>query len=289
MAEHSVGLRGSAALLAAIPALLGFYPADSIVVVMLDQEGDSMTVGAVARCDLPADADRTEALYAAIAAMCRRKRVRAVVLVLIDSAAQPPTMPAAGATGRQHRQLASGLERALGSDGPEVLNVFVINAIRHLSPWWSLSDPRQRGLLDDPAAAEMTAVRVYTGEQIFLCRDHVATLLIPDPARSEEIRNLLPAIETGVHEKWIAGGGPEDPTVYRRAAIREILAAIDTLNTGREITSRQIARGAIFLRDRAIRDCLFTFGGGVRAEAARRWWILLTRTVPGADRAEVAV
>lgn len=169
---RTVRATGPADLLALVPTLLGFHPADSVVLVTLGSAPSPVH----ARVDLPVDMQDAEALAAHLAGVVDRNGVGAVALLLYTDDAP----------------LAAGVVAALV---PRLAAVrcAVRCAVRADGRRWWLLGRRERGpgTPYDLGTHPLTAEAVVEGRVMFASRAELADTLVADPAEVEEVETRL--------------------------------------------------------------------------------------------------
>ncbi|MEO9221931.1 MAG: DUF4192 family protein, partial [Mycobacteriaceae bacterium] len=118
--SSTIRLTEPSALIAAIPALLGFVPTRSLVMFCL--EGAAATrVGLLVRVDLPDPVATEVAALAAIAeqlsVLCARRKFPAVLLVVVEDRHSTADLP--------HRALLDAVGTACEAVGTELLDAHV--------------------------------------------------------------------------------------------------------------------------------------------------------------------
>jgi hypothetical protein len=150
-------------LLAVARVVLGFEPADSVVMLTVGQHQFH------ARVDLPGDGAEIEALARCLVDPARRHRVQATVLVLYTPDA------------RLGRRVAGRVRRRLESAGIAVIDALRVDAGR----WYPLLRDREglgaTGVPYDVSAHPFVAAAVVDGRVLHDTRDELAATLDPRP------------------------------------------------------------------------------------------------------------
>ncbi|ATL67416.1 DUF4192 domain-containing protein [Nocardia terpenica] len=292
MSEPRLSIDDPGQLFAAIPALLGFFPSDSIVVIMLnriqDAEGEHLCVGTIARHDLNIPQTRLVKVVHHAAELCAAEGADGVLLVLVDSSAAAPGTFASGRLPSRHSTVTRDLGAALSANDIRLLGAWATTAIRLGSPWWNLLDTTETGMIPDPATSPITTESVFRGHQIHRSRTEMENLARVDHELSDRVRQLLPAstssrARSAVVDETIAGIAEN-----RRSAIESLVERIDAVASGSALTPTEFTDCALALRDITVRDCMLALATTHRAGAAQELWALLTRGLPDPDRAEAA-
>ncbi|MGH8868654.1 MAG: DUF4192 domain-containing protein [Actinomycetes bacterium] len=270
-APTRVRLSSPGDVLAAVPHLLGFHPADSLVVVSL--RGRTGRVGLCARMDLPPSTATVEA-GERMAAYLRRDAARAALLVTYlsspgDLRADVP-LACAGA-----------LERA---------GITVRDALRVADGrWWSYlctgpCCPAEGTPVPDADASPVAAASVLAGQVVWPDRARAAAVLDPPPEPdAHRVRELL-----------AVGGSPRDTgagpaTRHTVASLRRIAELTERLADPRAtLTDAEVVAVVVALDDRAARDEVALWAAGTRGERVQRLLVDVARRVPPPRDAEVA-
>ncbi|MBF6062049.1 DUF4192 domain-containing protein [Nocardia terpenica] len=279
-------------LFAAIPALLGFCPSDSIVVIMLDRirdaEGEHVCVGTIARHDLDIPRATLNRVVHRAAELCAAESADGALFVLVDSNATAPNKPAADPPPTHHLELIENLDRALSAKGIQLVGAWATPAIRLGSPWWNLLDTTETGVIPDPATSPITTESVFRGHQIHQSRTGIENLVRADHELTDHVRRLLPTRTSPLDPPAAAADTTAHMTENRRAAVESLVDRIDAMAAGSALTPTDITHCALALRDIMVRDCMLALATTHRADAAQQLWALLTRGLPDPDRAEAA-
>ncbi|MBX6358354.1 MAG: DUF4192 domain-containing protein, partial [Micromonosporaceae bacterium] len=261
-ARTRLTVRSTVDLLALVPCLLGFHPADSLVVVAM-RRGQVIFA---ARGDLPAArAPRAAsgALAGQLAAVVRRQGCEAAVVIGYGPADRVAAAAPVGCD-------------ALSRQGVQVLDALRVTAGRYFS--LLCADPRccpPDGTAFDASASPLAAEAVFAGQVVLPDRDALVRQLAPvgGPAREsmhlaagraeDRLARLLAGAAGATSGKPDAGrpapGGPETPAgrgaaaVLRagRAAVRQALARGEA---GQRLTDDEVAWLALLLCHPVVRD-----------------------------------
>ncbi|MCB1293516.1 MAG: DUF4192 domain-containing protein, partial [Gordonia sp.] len=266
-------------LITAIPALLGFVPESSLIV--LAYRGDN-TIIATMRYDLLLRADgrpRAElrSTIAGIGNLCREYGAEAIVAVIVDDRHR--------IQGPQYRTVLSLCERAfVGSGG---MSAGLITAqVAEGQRWWAghtgqsagtpspvrIPDSRE-GLIGDPRTSP-TAVReaVTTGRRVLDCRDEMTTML--DPVTCD--------CHTCTRPRAI--GDTDSGSLLRRVLVR----LGDGQRCATDIGCTEAAMLATALTDLTVRDTLLALAVTDMRGDAETLWRALARRLTGSARASAA-
>lgn len=269
-------IRDPGALLSTIPAILGFVPEHSSIVVGLRREAGITTVGPVLRQDLPDDPELIEPSAAVVADICENGGVERAVLIVVDGCAWSWT---------DHIETVEVFARTLGSRGCPVIAAYFARELADGSDWceidcaatnparWTGVGDHRSGVLEDPATRDLALVRLVDGMPVVPDRRDLEAELRPaGRARRRAVSRAIAA-----HRGFSDRG---DARAVVAAAVSEAgsrTLAADTLPV------RMIADVAAAVRDVTVRDAALGIEGSGRA--AERLWSDLGRCLTGADRA----
>lgn len=260
-------------LLSALPALLGFPPLRSLVLVCL-QGSRLSTLGLVARLDLPpADEVTTvDAVVEQVALLCARRATGAAVLVVVEDRGGR-----GGATGpgRPHRPLVRALRTGLEEVGTELVGAHHVQRIEPGARWSSYDDPL-RGVLPDPRCSPVAAAHVVAGRVLRASRAELVETLAPAPSPS-----VSAALAAAEHER---------ERVSDQELLRGVLTVVDRVSSGEPLglAAAEVAALGVALGVLGVRDACFGLAGTACAHDAEALWTALTRALPAPERSEPA-
>lgn len=281
-------------LIAAIPAMLGFTPSRSLLLICLDGRiGENLTIGTVMRHDLSfPDPDVTLRTVGTVgtvsmemadvidrfAAVCMRDEVRAAIAVVVDDGTN--TSVEAGRGDARYQALGSRLEDRLQARGTHLLDTFLTENIAQGCAWISLTEPRERGTVSDPRSSAVTLAYVLGGRAMLESREALAEMLQPsDTELSRQVRAGMAAAR-------------EADMPSERTSIERILQEIgrweqSPLDQPRslEISAVQIAEFGVALTRLMVRDSMLALVLHDCAATAEQLWSHLLRTLPAPERA----
>src|SRR5271168_1713275 len=185
-------LKRPGALIAALPAVLGFVPENSLVLVSLD----GGELGSVMRIDLGDGlVDRIEHLVEVAAAA----EPDAAIAVVVDAdGAQCP------GCNEEYRELCEMLREALSQNDIVLLAAHVVDRVAFGGRWHCADGCGASGEVDDPSASPLAAAAVLDGRRLYPRRaDLQAVVAVEDPAHSAE---LAGAIEQQAAMREVAHG-----------------------------------------------------------------------------------
>ncbi|WP_341718199.1 DUF4192 domain-containing protein [Micromonospora sp. FIMYZ51] len=255
-------VRSPADLIAAVPYLLGFHPAESIVVVAMS----GSRIVFAARSDLPGDADPREAA-GHIAAVTARQGADSATVIGYGPAAQ--VTPALDA-----------LRDVLADAGLAVLDALRVTDGR----WWSYlcTEPDccpPEGNAYDPRASSVPAAAVFAGQVALPDRATLARQVAPIGEAT-----MRPAIERAEQRLTaLLAGAPASDLLGRRAlrvaGVAAYRAARRRHRDGERLTDDEVAWLCLLLTHLPVRDHAWERTDG-RVEDVAFWSELLRRAEP---------
>jgi hypothetical protein len=261
------------ALIAALPAVLGFVPENSLVLVSLD-DGE---LGSVMRVDLSAELVDRVGHLAEIAAAAGPEAAIAVI-VDADGAHCP-------GCNEEHRQLCVVLTEALSQHDIELLAAHVVDRVALGGRWHCVDGCGAGGAVDDPSASPLAAAAVLDGRRLYPRRaDLQAVIAVDDPARSAE---LADAVRLQAAKRDVAHRA--DPAGCGRRDVESAMAAASRVAGGATLSGAELAGLGCALSDVQVRDTLYALAVGESAGEAESLWALLARTLPPPWRVEALV
>lgn len=261
------------ALIAALPAVLGFVPEKSLVLVSLE-EG---RMGAVMRADLAADLPENLDRLAEIAATSGADTVVAVI-VDADGALCPMC-------NSDHRQLCEALTDALAERGIGLYAAHVVDRIESGGRWCCVDGCGTQGAVEDPTASPLAAAAVLDGRRLYRRRaDLLAVIEVADPERAAALVEPIKAKAARRQADWQA-----DPDSCGRRDVEAVMAIAARVCEGVEPDDSELAMLACGLTDVAVRDTLYALAVGADASAAEALWAVMARNLPDPWRVEALV
>ncbi|MGK5737761.1 DUF4192 domain-containing protein [Micromonospora sp. URMC 103] len=236
-----LAVRSPADLLAAVPYLLGFHPADSVVVVALR----GRRIVFAARADLPAPPEDPAHPARHLAGVVHRQRVDAATVVGYGPAARvTPTVDA--------------VREALGEAGLELLDALRVTDGR----WWSYLCTEARccppdGRPYDPGTSPVTASAVLAGQVALPDRAALAARVAPvdGPARLA-MRRATDAAERRLVDLVEAspGSGPPGGRALHEAGVTAVREALRRQRRGERLGDDEVAWLSLLLTHLSVRD-----------------------------------
>lgn len=268
-------------LVVAVPALLGFHPHESLVLVSIGGS-TGHRVGLTLRIDLPprsAGADDIAAVStAAVDGLLLDRPRGAAVLVF---AAGPDDVPGADPP---YGPLVAAVQSRLLDRGVEPHTVLWAESTARGARWGCYLPCRCTGQLPDPAASPLVAATVLEGRVLHGSRAEVERLIAPtDPAALLRREELLRRVAD-------AAGDVLDVAAERPAAtLRTVDRAIAAAAAGRlRLDDDRVVELACALAVPTVRDAAMRRCAGPTASAAEQLWTALVRETPDPEAAEPA-
>lgn len=256
-------------LIAALPAVLGFVPEKSLVLVTADR-GE---MGCVMRVDLSDElADSVEH----IAEVAAAANPDSAIAVVIDE-------DGAGCRlcNDEYRVLADGLATALANRGIELLAAHVVDRVAAGGRWHCADGCGNSGTVEDPSASPLAAAAVLDGRRLYARRAELqAVIEVADPARTDALADVIDSCKPGRDAR---------PDEAARADIEAAITAAGQVADAGTLGDDELARLAWALTDLRVRDTLYALAVGQNAGQAESLWALLSRTLPEPWRVEPLV
>jgi hypothetical protein len=266
---HDYLLDNPGRLIAALPAVLGFAPEKSVVLVTIEH-GE---LGCVMRADLSDDVIDAALQMVDVAAASEPERA---VLVIVDEAGASCRM-----CNDEHRELSDAVGKALGARDIVLWAVHVVDRIAAGGRWHCVDGCGSQGTVDDPGSSPLAAAAVLDGRRLYANREELLDVITgTDPQRAARLAEL---IDDASH----AGGGRSDAAARRD--VEHAMSAAADLADGRLVTDDDIARLACALTDPRVRDTLYALAVGSTGEQVEALWALLARVLPTNWRTEALV
>lgn len=258
-------------LIAALPAVLGFVPEKSLVLVTVDRGA----MGCVMRVDLSPEIVHSVHHIAEVAGAA--KPDSAIAVVVDDDGA------ACRMCNDEYRELATRLTASLSQRGIELLAVHVVDRVAAGGRWHCADGCGEGGVVDDPSASPLAAAAVLDGRRLYARRAELQEVIeVGDPARSAELESVIRA-------RAEAAGAAKRADPDARSDVEDAMAAAARLAGGGELSDAELARLACALTDPRVRDTLYALAVGENAGEAESLWAMLSRTLPEPWRVEALV
>lgn len=252
-------------LIAAIPALLGFNPADSLVVVT-HRGPDRRELGVVLRADLPATADDTD---------------------LADQLVRPASLHGASAAttvvvdgrGDRHRydEMLATVQARFELTKIPILHSLWAARIGAGAPWQCLEDPNCFGEVEDPKTGPLAELGRREMRAANTTRTELEQTIAPEPRAILERRATL--LDSAVTECARAGGWE----LFER-----VCSAAMRCVAGERFGDRQVVALSAAVRRTAVRDAVLIGRTDKEHAALRALWTVLTAGLPEPECARAA-
>ncbi|WP_275291423.1 DUF4192 domain-containing protein [Amycolatopsis sp. La24] len=270
-------LSNPADLIASLPYLLGFRPADSLV--LLGHRVPGTTIGLMVRADLPPRELQAQQADALIPRFDDPEH-NGVTAVIVGGSADE--------NGPPHQTLAAELERGLARHNLRLFHALWTPEIEPGAPWLCYRDPDCGGVLPDPQETVLAAATTEAGFVIFRSREELAAVLEPrSPEAIARRADLLAASPEPLCGQDMSASDVLD------AAVTELRAAFLRQRHGEgPPDDDQAVRLAHALMLTPIRDACMALAVPPHTSLTREAeevWLTLVRELPPPHRAEAAL
>ena len=258
-------------LIAALPAVLGFVPEKSLVLITVDR-GE---MGCVMRVDLSPELAGSLRHIVDVAASARPDSAIAVVV------------DAEGAACRmcndEYRELAAALTTSLAERGIELFAAHVVDRVAAGGRWHCADGCGNGGVVDDPSASPLALAAVLDGRRLYGRRAELHEVIdVSDPARSAKLESVI-------GKRAEKSSAAERSDAHARSDIKDAMAAAARMAVGVALSDTRLARLACALTDPRVRDTLYALAVGDKAAQVESLWAMLARTLPEPWRVEALV
>ncbi|MDY6996526.1 MAG: DUF4192 domain-containing protein [Actinomycetota bacterium] len=253
-------------LIAALPAVLGFVPERSLVLVTAAHG----QLGAVLRIDLPGE-DLEELRRLAETAGCARPDIAIAVIVDADGAS-------CRLCAEEYRDMTRLLADELLAHGMELIAAHVVDVVGAGGRWYCADGCGNSGRVEDPMASPMTLAAVLDGRRLYARRADLLEVIAPvEPDRAAALARLLDHAENV---------DPAGADAQARGGIEHALRCAALVEAGAALDDEDLVRLGLALTDPQVRDTLYALAVGDRASQAESLWVDLARRLPAPWRAE---
>ncbi|OMC13907.1 DUF4192 domain-containing protein [Mycobacterium sp. SP-6446] len=261
------------ALIAALPAVLGFVPENSLVLVSV---GDG-ELGSVLRVDLGPELVERVGHLAEVAGAAGPE---AAIAVIVE--AEGADCPGCN---EEYRQLSAALTEALARHDIELWAVHVVDRVEAGGRWHCVDECGAGGAVDDPSASPLAAAAVLDGRRLYRRRADLQAVVAPDE------RAQRPELAVAVTERAAAreAAPGADPAGRCRRDVRNAMAAAARVAGGQPLSDAEVAELGCALSDPQVRDILYALAVGQKAGDAESLWAALARALPPPWRVEALV
>ncbi|MGD9620370.1 MAG: DUF4192 domain-containing protein [Mycolicibacterium sp.] len=257
-------------LIAALPAVLGFVPEKSLVLVTAaDRE-----MGPVLRADLSRDEFGDSVSH--LAELAAASRAAVAIAVIVDAEGADCQMCA-----DEYRELSQHLAVELARWDIELFAAHVVDKVAVGGRWYCADGCGRSGAVEDPAASPLAAAAVLDGRRLYTQRSELVAVVAPiDPEHSATLAQIIEQEGTIDLDRADA---------HCRSDIEHVLACATIVGGGHPLTDEQLVRLALALTDPRVRDTLFALAVGEYAASAESLWADLARRLPKPWRVEALV
>ncbi|WIM90135.1 DUF4192 domain-containing protein [Candidatus Mycobacterium wuenschmannii] len=271
--RHDFELNRPGAVIAALPAVLGFVPEKSLVLLSID----GGELGSVMRVDL---SDTIAEQVAHLAEVAAAAGPEAAIAVIVDADGAGCPM-----CNDQYRDLCWTLTDELARHDIALWAVHVVDRVAVGGRWHCVDGCGAGGVVEDPSASPLAAAAVLDGRRLYARRaDLQAVIAVADRFRSAELTDLIAeraALRDTSHRA--------DSDRCVRRDIEAAMAAAAAVADGQQLADTEVAGLACGLADVEVRDTLYALAVGHSAGDAESLWALLSRTLPMPWRVEALV
>jgi len=261
------------ALIAALPAVLGFVPENSLVLVSL--AGGEL--GSVLRVDLSEELADGVGHLADVAAAAGPE---AAIAVIVD--AEGAHCPRCN---EEYQHLCEVLTEALSEHDIELWAAHVVDRVALGGRWRCVDGCGSAGAVDDPSASPLAAAAVLDGRRLYPRRaDLQAVIAVDERAQRAE---LVIAVTQQAAAREVAQGA--DPAGCSRRDVENAMAAAARVPGGHSLSDAELAELGCALADAQVRDILYALAVGESAGEAESLWAALARALPLPWRVEALV
>jgi hypothetical protein len=256
-------------LIAAVPAMLGFVPVKSLVLVTIEHGW----LGCAMRADLSDEVLDVALQMVDVAAASRPERA---VLVIVDEAGASCRM-----CNDEYRELSAAVTAALEQRGIELWAAHVVDRIAAGGRWHCADGCGNGGTVDDPTSSPLAAEAVLDGRPLYTRREELLELVaLAEPERATGLSVL---IDEASH------GGGKRPAAAARRDVEHAMEAASTIARGGLLPDGDVARLACALSDPRVRDTMYAVAVGSAGHEAEALWAMMVRVLPDPSRVEALV
>jgi hypothetical protein len=249
----AINLTSPSALIRELPAVLGFRPEQSLILVVIS----TGTLKTVLRVDL----DDALATLGELAEVTAGQEPDGVIAVIVD------------AHDVNYDALIDALDAALNDRRVMLIGVHVVDVIAEGGRWHCPDRCGHGGVLDDPAASVMAAAAVADGRRLYSTRAELQAILEPDTASAVALAEVVLDVPAAT-----------DP----RTAVEAVIAAARAYPTAGIPDTQSVIRIIGAMRAKHIRDMLFALALTAEAAVTEALFIALARVLPPPWRADAA-
>jgi hypothetical protein len=259
-------------VIASIPALLGFHPADSLVALGMSGPR-AKELGVVLRTELPPASRARELAFTLLVALVQQP-IAGVTLVVVGGGRPDDDLP--------HRELLARCESVFVDNDIPVIHQLWTPDTTGGRKWYCYDETDCGGVVGDPATTELAAIISAAGLPVFDRREDIVATLAPEPP--DVLARRSASLDRSSTDAEPSGGS--DPPTARLDAVRSAIEAAVTKPP--VLTDQDVASLAGALADHRIRDVCLDFEELLDVAAAERLWTALAKATPPPESAEAA-
>jgi Domain of unknown function (DUF4192) len=261
------------AVIAALPAVLGFVPEKSLVLISIDDH----ELGSVMRVDL------SEALadqIGQLAEVASAANPEAAIAVIVDADGAGCPM-----CNEQYRDLCATLTDELSQRDIALWAAHVVDRVAAGGRWHCVDGCGAGGVIDDPSASPVAVAAVLDGRRLYSRRADLQSVIAVDQrAPTAALAGLI-----GDHAASRDAAHRADPAACVRRDVEDAMAAAARVGEGQRLSDAELAGLACALGDVEFRDTMYALAVGQSAGEAESLWTLLSRSLPTPWRVEALV
>ncbi|GAA4878580.1 DUF4192 domain-containing protein [Saccharopolyspora cebuensis] len=281
-----IPVTSDAELLAAVPHLVGFAPADSLIVITVDDPGGAPSFGVTVRVDLPCPGGRGAVAEMLLRGPLRTQRTSAVFLVVVG---HPPERDPCGETccppdepgSPPNAVLVDHLVRRFRARGITVVQALWAPEIRAGAAYHGYLDG-ETGEVDDPLISPVGTAMATTGAVTFGSREELCSLVATEDP--DAVQRRAARLDALTEEREDEAPGSE--LLHRD--VNTVFGAIQRTATGAALTEEDVVRVLLALSDTRVRDTMLGTVLSEQAGAAEQLWLELVRKAPEPEVADAA-
>jgi hypothetical protein len=266
-------LNRPAAVIAALPAVLGFVPEKSLVLISIDDH----ELASVMRVDL-SEGLADQIGHLAEVASAAGPEAAIAVIVDADGAHCPEC-------NEQYRDLCTALTDELAQRDIELWAAHVVDRVAAGGRWHCVDGCGAGGAIDDPSASPVAMAAVLDGRRLYARRaDLQSVIAVDERAANAELAALIEdqaASRDAAHRA--------DACACVRRDVEIAMAAARRVGRGQQLSDAQLASLACALCDVEFRDTMYALAVGQSAGDAESLWAALSRSLPLPWRVEALV
>ena len=271
--DPPVRVKDTAELIATVPALIGFHPRESLVLITTGGPS-GRRIGLTLRADLPPPALRRLLVADVVGSVLLDEPAGVAVIILAAprDGVYPP-----------HAELARDLVGALAEVDVAAHAVAWAASTAAGAPWACYGGCRCSGTLPDPAGTVYAAAAVVEGQVIHADRADMERVVTPaDPDRIRRRERLLT-------DRTDAALRHPNPAAEPTGGLAAVDAAIAAVAAGElDLDDAAATELAWALADPSVRDAALLRNLEPSAAAAEQLWATLCRELPDPEAAEPA-